>query len=112
MVPSITTYNHKDGSKRKHRYYICGVFHNKGSTSCIVNSIRAYNAEDEVMDRLKHFLNYSAGFYKTIESINKDTVQTNLKLKQQLERIENELTKAHTFKKNIWKNSNIICFLY
>ncbi|MFC7060263.1 hypothetical protein [Halobacillus seohaensis] len=31
MVPSITTYTRKDGSKRKHRYYVCGVFHNKGS---------------------------------------------------------------------------------
>ncbi|WP_277674268.1 recombinase zinc beta ribbon domain-containing protein [Piscibacillus halophilus] len=34
MVPSITTYTRKDGSKRKHRYYVCGNFHNKGSSAC------------------------------------------------------------------------------
>jgi site-specific DNA recombinase len=39
MVSSITTYTRKDGSKRKHRYYVCGVFHNKGSSACKANSI-------------------------------------------------------------------------
>jgi site-specific DNA recombinase len=75
MVPSITTYTRKDGSKRKHRYYVCGEFHNKGSSACKTNSIKAYEAEDAVINRITEFLNDSAGFSQTIESINKDTVQ-------------------------------------
>jgi site-specific DNA recombinase len=76
MVPSITTYTRKDGSKRKHRYYVCGVFHNKGSSACKANSIKAYDAEDAVINRITEFINDSAGFCQTIANINKDTVQS------------------------------------
>ena len=59
MVPSITTYTLKDGSKRKHRYYVCGNFHNKGSSACKANSIKAYEAEDAVINRITSFLHDS-----------------------------------------------------
>jgi site-specific DNA recombinase len=95
MVPSITTSTRKDGSKRKHRYYVCGVFHNKGSSACKANSIKAYEAEDAVINRVTEFLKDSAGFSQTLENINKDTVHTNVKLKEQLEMIETELKEAH-----------------
>ena len=51
MVPSITTYTRKDGTKRKHRYYVCSDFHNKGSAACKANSIKAYEAEDMVIKK-------------------------------------------------------------
>lgn len=95
MVPSITTYTQKDGNKRKHRYYVCGTFHNKGSAACKANSIRAYDTEDAVINRIKEFLNDSADFSKTIENINKDTVQSNMKLKEQLKNIEKKLNEAN-----------------
>ncbi|MGD6870598.1 recombinase family protein [Sutcliffiella horikoshii] len=95
MVPSITTYTQKDGTKRKHRYYVCGEFHNKGSAVCKANSIKAYDAEYVVINRITQFLNDSAGFKQTIEHINKDTVHTNVKLKEQLEMIETELKEAN-----------------
>ncbi|WP_417898457.1 recombinase family protein [Bacillus haimaensis] len=91
MVPSITTSTKKDGEKRKHRYYVCGVFHNKGSSACKANSIRAYDAEDAVINRITAFLNDSDNIHQTIENINKDTVQSNVKLKEQLKNIEIEL---------------------
>lgn len=94
MVPSITTYTRKDGIKRKHRYYVCGVFHNKGSAACKANSIKAYDAEDAVINRLIKFLNNSADFTQTIENINEDTVQSNVQLKEQLKIIETELNDA------------------
>ncbi|SEP61398.1 site-specific DNA recombinase [Virgibacillus subterraneus] len=96
MVPSITTHILKDGSKRKHRYYICSVFHNKGSSACKANSIKAYDAEDAVINRITEFLNDSAGFSQTIQSINKDTVQLNVNLKEQLKKIKTELKEANT----------------
>jgi site-specific DNA recombinase len=95
MVPSITTYTRKDGSKRKHRYYVCGAFHNKGSAACKANSIKAYDSEDAVIDRITEFLNDSSGFSQTIENINKDTVQSNVKLKEQLEKIDTELKESN-----------------
>jgi site-specific DNA recombinase len=94
MVPSITTYTRKDGITRKHRYYVCGVFHNKGSAACKANSIKAYDAEDAVINRLIKFLNDSANFIQTIENINKDTVQSNVQLKDQIGIIETELNDA------------------
>ncbi|WP_246483862.1 recombinase family protein [Heyndrickxia vini] len=95
MVPSITTYTRKDGSKRRHRYYVCGIFHNKGSAACKANSIKAYDAEDAVINRIIEFLTDSAHFSQTIENINKDTVRSNLALKEQLENIEKELKEAN-----------------
>jgi site-specific DNA recombinase len=95
MVPSITTYTQRDGTKRKHRYYVCGVFHNKGSAACKANSIKAYDAEDAVINRITESLKDSAGFSQTIGNINKDTVHTNVKLKEQLTMIETELKEAN-----------------
>ncbi|OEH92057.1 ATP-binding cassette domain-containing protein [Bacillus solimangrovi] len=95
MVPSITTYTRKDGSKRKHRYYVCSNFHNKGYSACKANSIKAYDAEDTVINHLTEFLNDSACFNHTIENINKDTIHQNVKLKEQLENIEIELKEAN-----------------
>nr|WP_080668744.1 zinc ribbon domain-containing protein [Priestia megaterium] len=46
MVQSYTTYTRKDGSKQKHRYFVCGNFHNKDSSACRANSIKAYDTED------------------------------------------------------------------
>jgi site-specific DNA recombinase len=94
MVPSITTSTRKDGTKRKHRYYVCAEFHNKGSSACKANSIKAFDAEDAVINRITEFLKDSTSFCQTIESINKDTIQSNVKLKEQLQKIETELNEA------------------
>lgn len=95
MVPSITTSTQKDGSKRIHRYYVCGEFHNKGASAYNANSIKANDAEDAVINRIAEFLDDTAGLNQTIENINKDTVQSNVKLKKQLEKIEKELKEAN-----------------
>jgi site-specific DNA recombinase len=103
MVPSITTYTRKDGSKRKHRYYVCSVFHNKGSSACKANSIKAYYAEDAVINRITEFLNDSVSFNETIENINKGTVQSNIKLNDQLENIEKELNETNELQEKYMK---------
>jgi len=94
MVPSITTSTRKDGSKRKHRYYVCGVFHNKGSSACKANSVKSYDAEDSVINRITEFLNDPDNFTKAIEVINKDKVQSNIELKKQIEHLNAELHTA------------------
>lgn len=91
MVPSITTYTLKDGSKRKHRYYVCGNFHNKGSAACKTNSIKAYEAEDAIINRITSFLNDSEDFLKSIDNINKENIQSNKEIKEQLDVIQLQL---------------------
>ncbi|WP_349237167.1 zinc ribbon domain-containing protein [Bacillus sp. REN3] len=105
-------YNLKDGSKRKHPYYVCGNFHNKGSSACKANSIKAYDAEDAVINRIKAFLKDSDGFINTIESINKQTFQSNLTIQEQLEQIQLQLTEANVIQERIWRHSSKTCFLF
>ncbi|MCM3112809.1 recombinase family protein [Lederbergia lenta] len=91
MVPSITTYTRKDGTKRKHRYYVCSDFHNKGSSACRSNGIKAYDAEDLVIGRIKDFLANKEYFISIIQSLNKQSVHSTSKLKRDLEHTEKKL---------------------
>lgn len=91
MVPSITTYTRKDGTKRKHRYYVCSDFHNKGSSACRSNSIKAYEAENQVFERIVNFLANKEYFISTIQSLNKQSVHSISVLKRDLEQIEKKL---------------------
>ncbi|MGG7221599.1 recombinase zinc ribbon domain-containing protein [Bacillus subtilis] len=36
-------------------YYVCSDFHNKGSAACKANSIKAYEAEDAVIQKIEQF---------------------------------------------------------
>lgn len=91
MVPSITTYTRKDGTKRKHRYYVCSNFHNKGSAACKANSIRADEAEDEVINRIEKLVTNKQKLYKTLKEINSSSASSLNKLNKELEQIENRL---------------------
>lgn len=91
MVPSITTYTRKDGTKRKHRYYVCSDFHNKGSSACRSNGIKAYDAENLVIGRIKDFLANKEYFISIIQSLNKQSIHSTPKLKRDLEHTEKKL---------------------
>ena len=91
MVPSITTSTRKDGTKRKHRYYVCSNFHNKGSAACKANSIKAYEAEDEVINRIEKLVTNKQKLYKTLKEINSSSASSLNKLNKELEQIENRL---------------------
>src|SRR5690606_21844793 len=85
MVPSITTATRKDGTKRKHRYYVCSNFHNKGSSACRSNGIKAYEAENQVFERILNFLANKEYFVSTIQSLNKQSAHSITALKRDLE---------------------------
>ncbi|WP_085992175.1 recombinase family protein [Oceanobacillus senegalensis] len=91
MVPSITTYTRKDGTKRKHRYYVCGDFHNKGSSACKANSIKAYESEDAVINKIDNFLSNKKRLKKTLQDINSNSVDSISQLNKELEQIEDQL---------------------
>ncbi|TKC16690.1 recombinase family protein [Robertmurraya kyonggiensis] len=91
MVPSITTYTLSDGTKRKHRYYVCSDFHNKGSAACKANSVKAYDAENALFQRIESFLSNKQKFYETINSLTKTSIESIKKLKKELEETDSKL---------------------
>ncbi|WP_206207675.1 recombinase family protein [Virgibacillus indicus] len=95
MVPSITTYTLKDGTKRKHRYYVCGDFHNKGSSACKANSIKAYEAEDSVIERIEAILSKKR-LQKMLQDLNSNTVNAHGQLNQELDDIEKRLSEIES----------------
>ena len=95
MVPSITTHTLKDGTKRKHRYYVCGDFHNKGSSACRANSIKAYDAEDSVINRIETILSKKR-LYKTLQDINSNSFDSHSQLNRKLENIEERLSEIES----------------
>lgn len=70
-------------------------FNNKGSSACKANSIKAYEAEEIVLNRVLEFLKDSERFINSIEAINKDTIFTNIQLKDELEDIESQLNETN-----------------
>lgn len=56
MVPCHTKAKRADGSYRINHYYACGNYMNKGRAVCRSNSVRADEAEREVLNRLWAFL--------------------------------------------------------
>nr|WP_144925588.1 recombinase family protein [Paenibacillus bovis] len=91
MVPSITTHTRKDGTKRKHRYYVCSDFHNKGSAACKANSIKAYEAEDTVIKKIEQFSSNKKKLYKTLVDISSSSADSISQLNKELVEIEKRL---------------------
>ncbi|WP_234447066.1 recombinase family protein [Virgibacillus salexigens] len=91
MVPSITTYTRKDGTKRKHRYYVCSDFHNKGSSACRANSIKAYNAENTTIEKIQEVINNKEDFALKVNSLNKDSVNSTKEIQLELENIDKRI---------------------
>ncbi len=91
MVPSITTYTRKDGTKRKHRYYVCSDFHNKGSAACKANSIKAYEAEETVIKKIEQLSPNKKRLYKILTDISSNSAHSINQLNKELVEIERRL---------------------
>jgi len=70
MVASTNTSKMKNGTKRKIRYYSCGQFHNKGSSVCHANSVRAEETEAYVFEKVTEFLNDERLIKAVVKNIN------------------------------------------
>jgi site-specific DNA recombinase len=91
MVPSITTYTRKDGTKRKHRYYVCSEFHNKGSAACKANSIKAYEAEETIIKKIEQLSSNKKRLYKILTDISSNSAHSISQLNKELVEIESRL---------------------
>ncbi len=56
MVSKVVTNKLKGGSTRKHYYYMCSLYQNKGITACTAKMIPALQIEDEVYSYLEDFI--------------------------------------------------------
>jgi site-specific DNA recombinase len=74
MVPGISTTKLKSGEVRKHRYYVCGQFHNKGTTACHANSVRAYDAEEDVINIITNLVNQGELLDELVNTINQERI--------------------------------------
>ncbi|NRD77386.1 recombinase family protein [Bacillus sp. BRMEA1] len=91
MVPSITTYTLSDGTKRKHRYYVCSDFHNKGSAACRANSVKAYDSENDLIERINCFLSDKQKFQEVLCSLTKNSIESLINIKKDLADIDLKL---------------------
>lgn len=92
MVPAITTNKRKDGTKKKYRYYVCSNFHNKGSSACRANSIKAYDAEYEVINKIEKILSNQNQLFSKLQSINTTSIESLNQLNSELKQLENRLS--------------------
>ncbi|MEH7114288.1 recombinase family protein [Neobacillus niacini] len=88
MTPSNSTHTRKDGTKLKYRYYACGNFHNKGSSACKANLIKAYEAEHTVIQRIDSFLANKDVFSRILKEINSKSTEFLNQLTKELQSID------------------------
>lgn len=91
MVPSNSTHTLKDGTKRKYRYYVCSNFHNKGSLACKPNLIKAYEAENTVIQRIDSFLASKDRFSHILQELNSKSIESLNQLTKELQSVDERL---------------------
>nr|WP_257007505.1 zinc ribbon domain-containing protein [Bacillus licheniformis] len=104
MVPAITTNKRKDGTKKKYRYYVCSNFHNKGSSACRANSIKAYDAEYEVINKIEKILSNQNQLFSKLQSINTTSIESLNQLNSELKQLENRLSEIQEYRIVTWKH--------
>lgn len=103
MVPAISTYTRKDGTKIKHRYYECGNFHNKGTTACNSNSVRADETEEYIFSIIKQLLQDEKTFKKKILGICKSTKDKESIQKQEMSDFEIRLSQLNELQERYFR---------
>ena len=90
MVASTNTSKMKNGTRRKIRYYSCGQFHNKGSSVCHANSVRAEETEAYVFEKVTEFLNDERLIKAVVKNINDERHRGVDPLQKRLDKLVSE----------------------
>ncbi len=90
MVSANSGHTRKDGTRIRHRFYVCGNFHNKGSKVCRSNSVRAETAEQYVYRRIREVLSDDKLLKQMVKKMNDD----NLKKSKPLEKERDDFKKS------------------
>ncbi|MGY3714915.1 recombinase family protein [Sutcliffiella cohnii] len=90
------------GSKgKKYRYYVCGLFHNKGSKACSAHSIRADLAEQQVMEELKRIVSEPYVLNKIIDNVNEQRSEAKTPINEEIKVLQSKLNKVEVRINNI-----------
>ncbi|MBP2257476.1 recombinase family protein [Virgibacillus alimentarius] len=90
------------GSKgKKYRYYVCGLFHNKGSKACSAHSIRADLAEQQVMEELKRIVSEPYVLNQIIDNVNEQRSDAKTPINDEIKVLQSKLNKVEVRINNI-----------
>ncbi|MFC4402366.1 recombinase family protein [Gracilibacillus xinjiangensis] len=90
------------GSKgKRYRYYVCGLFHNKGSKACSAHSIRADYAEQQVMEELKRIVSEPYVLNKIIDNVNEQRSDAKTPINDEIKVLQSKLNKVEVRINNI-----------
>ncbi|CEA02876.1 DNA-invertase hin [Jeotgalicoccus saudimassiliensis] len=89
------------GRTKTYRYYVCGTFHNKGSSVCSSNSINADIAEAQVLDEIKRIVTDSSFIKQLVAKLNQEREHAIEPLIKQKEYIESRIKQNETYIANI-----------
>ncbi|WP_342771989.1 recombinase family protein [Neobacillus piezotolerans] len=103
MVPAVVTSTRKDGTKKKHRYYECGDFLNKGTTTCNANSIRANEAEEYVFSVIKKLVQDEKLLIEKILGINNITKDDESAYMKEVKQLDNRLSEISKLQERYFK---------
>ena len=101
MVASRTVSYLKDGTKVTRRYYSCGQFRSKGSSVCHANSVKAEEAENYVLKRVKRVLNHPQLLTDITKAANGKLINNQESLRQELPAIVAKLEQLADKKRKI-----------
>ena len=91
----------KSGEKRRYRYYGCSVSKTKGSAVCGINSVRADEAEEYVIEKITEFLSNPVMIQDVFNKIKNDTEVESTKTSDRLAEIEARLADIDRRKTNL-----------
>lgn len=86
---------------KKYRYYVCGLFHNKGSRACSAHSIRADLAEHQVFEELKRIASKPYVLKGIIDDINQKRSKAKEPINNEINILQSKLKKVDVRISNI-----------
>ncbi|GGM28296.1 recombinase RecB [Paraliobacillus quinghaiensis] len=91
----------KGAQGKRYRYYVCGLFHNKGSKACSAHSIRADRAEQQVFEELKRIVSEPYVLKQIIDSVNENRNNAETPINDEIKILQSKLNKVKVRINNI-----------
>lgn len=91
----------KGAKGKRYRYYVCGLFHNKGSKACSAHSIRADYAEEYVFEELKRITSEPSVIEEIITNVNNLRMDAKTPINDEITLLKSKLNKVKVRINNI-----------
>lgn len=91
----------KGAKGKKYRYYVCGLFHNKGSKACSAHSIRADRAEEQVFEELERIVSEPYVLNRIVDNVNEKRIDARTPINDEIKILQSKLNKVEVRINNI-----------